>query len=159
MSLVNVFIRSKNPLLPFIEKVFNNALSVFELKDALEFIRVDTLFQLNDEKNSENKEPIDTEEYTLFEYYYEIREEHILLVLNMLYNVGKALEKYEIIRQYFVKYKNKIEWIKYFLVELKSDPKMKEDFIKNNGFIMNLHPDLMQVIQESIIKRFGFDSD
>ena len=158
LSIINAFIRSKNTLLTFMEKVFNNTLNVFELKDALVFIRLDTLFQLNDDKNSENKEPIDTEEYTLFEYYYEIREKNIFLVLYMLYNIGKAMEKYEIISQYFIKYKNKLEWIKYFLIELKSDPKMKEDFIKNNTFIMNHHPDLMKVIQESIIKRFGFDS-
>ena len=77
----------------------------------------------------------------------------------MLYNIAKAIEKYGIINQYFEKNKNKIEWIKYFLIELKSDHNMRENFLKNNTFIMSQHPDLMQVIQESLIKRFGFDDN
>ena len=157
LSLVNQFIKSKTVFLPFIEKVFKNTLSVFELKDALEFVRLDTLFQLNDENNTENKEPSEVEEYNLFDFYYEVREKHINLVLYMLYNVGKAIEKYDIVCQYFEKNKNKIIWINYFLIELKSDLKMKDDFLKNNMFIMNQHPDLLSVIQNSIIKRFGLD--
>ena len=156
LSLVNQFIKSLSSFLPFMEKVFINALSVFELKDALEFIRLDTLFQLND-NNYENKEPSEIQEYNLFDFYYEVREKHINLVLYMLFNVGKAIEKYSIVCQYFEKYKIKLIWIKYFLIELKSDEKMKEDFLKSNQFIMSQHPDLISVIQNSIIKRFGLD--
>ena len=159
LSLVNEFIKMKNIFLPFKEKVFNNTLSVFEIKDALEFIRLDTLFQLNDSSGKEDKEPVDIEENDLFNFYYEQREKNINFVLYFLYNVGKAIEKYDIISKYFERYKNKLEWIKYFLIEIKTDPKMKEDFAKNNAYIMNQHPDLFQVIQESLIKRFGFDSN
>ena len=159
LSLVNQFIKSQSSFLPFIEKVFINTLSVFELKDALEFIRLDTLFQLNDDNNNENKEPSEIQEYNLFDFYYEVREKHINLVLYMLYNVAKAIEKYNIVCQYFEKNKNKLLWINYFLIELKSDAKMKEDFIKSNAFIMNQHPDLISVIQNSIIKRFELDSN
>ena len=159
LSLLNQFIKQKNVFIPFIEKVFNNAINVFELKDALEFTRLDTLFQLNDENNIDNKEPCDIEDSNLFDYYYEEREKHINLVLCMLYNFAKAIEKYSIISQYFEKNKSKIIWINYFLMELKTDPKMKEDFSKNNAMIMNQHPDLLQVIQKSIIKRFELDSN
>ena len=159
LSLVNQFIKSKNMFIPFIEKVFNNAISVFELKDALEFTRLDILFQLNDENNLDNKEPCDIEENNLFDYYYEEREKHINLILCMIYNIAKAIEKYSIVSQYFEKNKIKLIWINYFLIELKSDPKMKEDFSKNNTFLLNQHPDLLKVIQEFIIKRFGLDSN
>ena len=159
LSLVNQFIKQKNVFIPFIEKVFNNAINVFELKDALEFTRLDTLFQLNDENNIDNKEPCDIEENNLFDYYYEEREKHINLVICMIYNIAKAIEKYAIISQYFEKNKSKLIWINYFLIELKSDPKMKEDFSKTNAFLLNQHPDLLKVIQESIIKRFGLDSN
>ena len=98
LSLINIFIRSKNTPLPFIDKILSNALNVFELKDALEFVRLDTLFQLNDNKNIGNKEPIDIEENKpLFEYLYEERENHINLVLYILYNIGKSIEKYDIV--------------------------------------------------------------
>ena len=158
LSLLNQFIRQKNVMIPFIEKVFNTAINVFEIKDALEFTRLDTLFQLNEENNIDNKEPCDIEESNLFDYLYESRENHINLVLYMLYNIGKAIEKYSIVSQYFEKNKSKLIWINYFLIELKSDPKMKEDFSKNNSFIMKQHPDLFQVIQQSLIIRFGLDS-
>jgi len=118
LSLVNEFAKSKDLSLQFLEQLFNNALSVFELKDALEFIRVDTLFQLNIEDSNIKKEPIDNEQRSLLDYYYEERENNINLVLYMLYNIAKAIEKYGIINQYFEKNKNKIEWIKYFLIEL-----------------------------------------
>ena len=147
--------------MPFIEKVFNNTLSVFELNDALQFSRLDTLFQLNNNKNTLNKEPFDIEDnksLPLFEYLYEERENHINLVLYILYNIGKAIEKYDIVGQYFEKNKNKIEWIKYFLIELRNDQKMRNNFLKNNNFIIAQHPDLMHVIQENIVRRFGFDS-
>ena len=158
LSLINIFIRSKNTPLPFIDKILSNALNVFELKDALEFVRLDTLFQLNDNKNIGNKEPIDIEENKpLFEYLYEERENHINLVLYILYNIGKSIEKYDIVYKYFVKNKNKIEWIKYFLNELKNNLKMRTEFLKNNNFIMTQHPDLIHVIQESLIKKLGFD--
>ena len=159
LSLVNQFIKSQSSFLPFQEKVFINTLSVFELKDALEFIRLDTLFQLNDDNNNENKEPSEIQEYNLFDFYYEVREKHINLVLYMLYNVAKAIEKYNIVCQYFEKNKNKLLWINYFLIELKSDAKMKEDFVKSNAFIMSQHPDLISAIQNSIIKRFELDSN
>ena len=157
LSLVNEFLKNNNIFLPFKEKVLNNTLSVFEIKDAIEFIRLDTLFQLNDNKEDDNKEPVEIEDNNLFNYYYEQREKNINMVLCVLYNIGKGVEKYEIISKYFEKYKNKLEWIKYFLIEIKTDPKMKEDFAKNNAYIMNQHPDLFQIIQEFLIKRFGFD--
>jgi hypothetical protein len=159
LSLVNEFIRSKNVPLPFLEEVFNNAISVFNLNDALGFIRVETLFQLNFDENNSNKEPIDNEQIGLLDYYCEERETNINLILYMLYNIAKAIERYGIVQQHFEKYKNKIEWVKYFLIELKSDPNMKESFLQNNTFILKEHPDLMQVIQESLIKKFGFNDE
>ena len=75
----------------------------------------------------------------------------------ILYNIGKSIEKYDIVYKYFVKNKNKIEWIKYFLNELKNNLKMRTEFLKNNNFIMTQHPDLIHVIQESLIKKLGFD--
>ena len=159
LSLVNEFIRSKNVPLPFLETVFNNAISVFDLNDALEYIRVETLFQLNIDESNNNKEPVDNEQKGLLDYYYEERENNINLILYMLYNIAKAIDKYGIIRQYFEKYKDKIRWVKYFFIELESDPNMKDSFLKNNTFIMSQHPDLIQVIKETIIKKFGFDAD
>ena len=159
LSLVNEFIRSKNVPLPFLEEVFNNAISVFNLNDALGFIRVETLFQLNFDENNSNKEPIENEQIGLLDYYCEERETNINLILYMLYNIAKAIERYGIVQQHFEKYKNKIEWVKYFLIELKSDPNMKESFLQNNTFILKEHPDLMQVIQESLIKKFGFNDE
>ena len=159
LSLVNKFIKSKNIPLPFLETVFNNTLSVFELKDALEFIRVETLFELNDDENNMDKDPIDFEtNNNLFDYLYEEREKNIILVLYILYNTAKAIEKYGIISKYFEKNKNKIEWIKYLVIELKNNPKMKDDYLKNNTLLVQQHPDFMHVIQEQMIQRLGFDS-
>ena len=160
LSLVNSIMKTKNIPLPFIETVFNNAISVYTLKDALTFIRLDTLFQLNNESIS-YEEQIEVEQCNnkLFEYYYETRGQNLNLVLYMLYNIGNAIEKNKVINQYFQKYKNQLRWIKDFLIELKSDMTMRQEFLKNNQFILSQHPDLFQVINKNMIKNFGFDSN
>ena len=151
LNLVCQFMKTKT-FMPLIEKVFNNSLCVFDLKDDLELIRVDALFELND-KISE--EPIDTEQNKiLFEYLEGEKENSLKDTLLMLFCIGKAIEKYEVIGQYFDKNKNKLEWIGEFINKIKTDPATKERYIKESGYILNQHPDLLEVIQNNLIKRF-----
>jgi hypothetical protein len=152
LKLVCEFSKTKT-FFPFIEKVFNNVLCVFDLKDNLDLIRADALFELDD-KNYE--EPIDVEEQhkTLFNYFEEQKEDNMKFILIMLYNIGKAIEKYDVISKYFEKNKNKLEWIAKFIFMIKNDQNTKDKFIKDSGYILNQHPDLLQVIQESIIQRY-----
>ena len=75
-------------------------------------------------------------------------------ILIMLYNIGKAIEKYDVISKYFEKNKNKLTWIAKFIFMIKNDQNTKDKFIKDSGYILNQHPDLLQVIQESIIQRY-----
>ena len=123
------------------------------MKDNLDLIRADALFELDD-KNYE--EPIDVEEQhkTLFNYFEEQKEDNMKFILIMLYNIGKAIEKYDVISKYFEKNKNKLEWIAKFIFMIKNDQNTKDKFIKDSGYILNQHPDLLQVIQESIIQRY-----
>ena len=151
MKLVCGFIKSKT-FMPIIEKAFNNILCVFDLKDNLELIRVDALFELNDKIN---QEPVDLEQHKiLFEYLEDEKENSIKFVLLMLYSFGKAIENYDVIAQYFDKNKSKLGWIGTFIFKIKNDQITKEKFIKESGYILNQHPDLLQVIQDNLIKRF-----
>ena len=151
LNLVCQFMKTKT-FMPLIEKVFNNSLSVFDLKDNLELIRVDALFELKDKIN---EEPIDTEQNKiLFEYLEGEKDNSLKDTLLMLYCIGKAIEKYEVIGQYFDKNKNKLEWIGTFINKIKTDPATKERYIKESGYILNQHPDLLEVIQNNLIKRF-----
>ena len=123
------------------------------MKDNLDLVRVDALFELND-KNYE--EPIDLEDIhkTLFSHLEEQKEISMKFVLLMLYNIGKAIEKYDIINKYFEKNKNKLTWIAKLIFMIKNDQNTKDKFVKDSGYILNQHPDLLQVIQESIIQRY-----
>lgn len=155
LSLVNQFMREVN-YLQYVERVFNNALAVFELKDALEFIRVKSLFQLTDESSNSNEINDDIEQNTLFDFYYKERETSTVFVLCMIFNIAKAIEKYGAIYAYFEKNKNKIEWVPYFLIEMKSKDKMKDNIMKSN--ILNERHDLIQVINEQMIKKLNIEN-
>ena len=153
LRLVCEFSKTKT-FFPYIEKVFNTALYVFDLKDNLDLIRVDALFELND-KNSE--EPVDLEHKTLFEYLEAEKDNSMKLVLIMIYSFGKAIEKYDIISTYFEKNKDKLKWIATYIFMIKNNQITKDKFVKESGYILNQHPDLLQVIQENIIKRFNLE--
>ena len=154
LKLVCEFSKSKY-FIHFIEKIFNNALCVFDLKDNLELIRVDALFELSDKNN---EEPIDLEQNkSLFKYLEEEKENSMKLVLVMLYNVGAAIEKYDVIRKYFEINRNKLGWIAKFINMIRIDQITKDKFARECGYILNQHPDLLKVIQESIIKRFNLE--
>ena len=151
MRLVCEFLKSKT-FVPRIEKVFNNAICVFDIKDNLDIFRVRALFELED-KNTDDIDEI--ERKTLFEYYNESKENSMQNVLLMLYNIGKVIEKYDIISKYFEKNKNKIAWIREYYNRIKNDPNLRDNFEKGCRYIINLHPDLMKIIVENFIKRFG----
>jgi len=154
LSLVNRFMREVN-YYQYVERVFNNALSVFELKDALEFIRVKYLFQLGDESNNSNDINDDIEQNALFDFYYKERENSTLFVLGMIFNIANAIEKYGTIFKYFEKYKNKLGWVPYFIMEVQSNERMKDNIMKSN--ILNEHPDIIQVINEKIVKKLNIE--
>ena len=138
---------------PLIEKVFNNVLCVFDLKDNLEIIRADALFELND--NNINEEPIDMEFHkNLFDYLEQEKNNSMKKVLLILYNIGKAIENYEIVAHYFENYKSKLAWIGTFIFNIKNDQNTKDRFVNNCGYILNQHPDLLKVIQENLINRY-----
>ena len=138
--------------MPIVERVFNNALDVFNLKDNLEHIRVDALFELNDKIN---QEPVELEQHKiLFQYLDDEKENSIKFVLLMLYCFGKAIENYEVIAQYFDNNKSKLGWIGTFIFKIKNDQITKDKFIKECGYILNQHPDLLQVIQDNLINHF-----
>ena len=155
LSLVNKFMREVN-YVAYAERVFNNTLSVFELKDALEFIRVKSLFQLVDESNNSNEINDDMEQNALFDFYYKERENSTVFVLSMIFNIAKAIEKYGTIFTYFEKNKNKIDWVPYFIMEVQSNEKMKDNIMKSN--ILNEHPDIIQVINEKMVKRLNVEN-
>ena len=123
------------------------------MKDNLDLIRADDLFGLNDKNYHE---PIDLEEQhkTLFDYLEEQKENSVKLVLIVLYNIGKAIGKYETINKYFEKNKNKLNFIAKLIFVIKNAQTIKEQFVKESGYILNQHPDLLQIIQESIIQRY-----
>ena len=152
LKLICEFTKSTS-FVPLIEKVFNNVLCVFDLKDNLEIIRADALFELND--NNINEEPVDMEFHkNLFDYLEQEKNNSMKKVLLILYNIGKAIENYEIVAHYFENYKSKLSWIGTFIFNIKNDQNTKDRFVNNCGYILNQHPDLLKVIQENLINRY-----
>ena len=98
----------------------------------------------------------DIEQNALFDFYYKERENSTVFVLSMIFNIAKAIEKYGIIFSYFEKNKNKIVWVPYFIMEVQSDVKMKDNIMKSN--ILNEHPDIIQVINEKMVKKLKIEN-
>ena len=136
--------------------IFNVIINVFEIKDSLEFIRCDTLFQLNidaiDIDESKNK---DSNNLTLLEFCYEERYKSFLVVVNLLFLIANIIEKSSLVSDYFKQYKEKIMWVQDFYLEIKKEDNYKTILVNSDSFKQN--PSMMSVIYNNLIKRFGFE--
>jgi hypothetical protein len=148
LTLLNEYLRFKNVMIQVKEKIFKNALNVFELKDNLQIIRAETLFQLNFSVKDD-----DLEQKGLFEFFFEERENSIALVLDILYAISESFDKYETIYNYFEKNKIKIKWIKEYIKQIKTDEKLKDKFNRNCSFVLAVHKDLLDKIEESFCNK------
>ena len=142
LIVINDYLRQINNKINIVEIVFNKICSLFFMNDSLTNLRLETLFQLNSN---------DPQSLSLFDYYDNVKDTEF--VLNFIFNLASAMYQYEPIFQYFLNYKNKIQWIYPYFYELK-----EQGFLNDNyGKVHSYHPEFMQIIEEGLINRLGFD--
>ena len=134
LSIFNSFLRVNYYEYPLIEDVFFNTIKLFDIKDSFIDIRLDTLFEFNnDEKN-------------LIKFYNDNKYKNYGLVTEGLFLLSKAIDKYNIIFEYLKKYKNNLMWIKEYYIEFFDDK-------FNLSFLLSKHPDAFAVIEAQIINK------
>ena len=157
LSLVNEYLKHKEySYIQSYQFIFNVIINVFEIKDSLEFIRCDTLFQLNinaiDIDESKNK---DSNNLTLLEFCYEERYKSFLVVVNLLFLIANIIERSSLVSDYFMQHKEKFMWVLDFYSKIKKEDNFKTILVNSDPFKQN--PSMMNVIYNNLIKKFGFE--
>ena len=157
LSLVNEYLKHKEfCYIQFYHLIFNVVINVFEIKDNLQFIRRETLFQLNTDKiEIEEIKDNDSSNLTLLDFCYEERFKSFLVVVNLLFLIANIIEKSSLVSDYFKQYKEKIMWVQDFYLEIKKEDNYKTILVNSDSFKQN--PSMMSVIYNNLIKRFGFE--
>ena len=149
MKLVNNLLKEKIYIYKQFETIFLNIGSLFIMDDSLINIRLDALFEL--EKKDKDK---DKGEQTLIDFYISLKYQLPLLVLEGLLIISKVIERYSSAYTYFKMNKHKLEWVKnYYMEFFMDDDKYNLSIYLEN--IINLHPDIFEVIEAQIINKLG----
>jgi hypothetical protein len=143
LTIINNYLRQINNRINTVENIFNKICSLFSINDSLMNLRLETLFQLN--QNDPNIFP-------LFDYYDNVK--HTEFVLAIIFNLASAMYQYNSIFEYFFNNKHKIQWIYSYFYDIKGQGYLNDNFNKVNSY----HPEFMQIIEEGLINRIGFDS-
>ena len=135
MSIINSFLKSNYYQYPFIENVYFNSITVFNLNDSYTNKRLETLYELEDDSDK-----------TLIKFYYDNKYKNYGIVVEALFLISKTIEKFENVFEYFKKNKKKLEWIKEYYVEF-----FEGKF--NLSFLNSIHPEALSFIETQIINR------
>jgi hypothetical protein len=142
LNVINSYLRQINNNINTVEIIFNKICSLFSLNDSLTNFRLETLFQLN---------TYHPDELPLFDYYNNIKYSEF--VLDIIFNLASSMYQYNAIFEYFNNYKGKIQWIFSYFYDIKEQSIFNDSYRKVNSY----HPDFIQIIEEGLIKRIGFD--
>ena len=141
LKMVNDRFKRKILNTPMIETIYTNICQIFEINDSLTQKRLETLFEL--EKKEPGKE-------TLLQFYSSQRYQIPIIVLNGIFCISKAIEKYENVFEYFKKNKKEVEWVRDYYMGFFND---KVNLLQNLSGLLNKHQDLFQVIEAQFISR------
>ena len=133
MRIVNAFLKINFYPYPLMENVFFTAIKIFNLEDTYTHRRLETLFELEEDH-----------EKTLHKFYFANKDKNYILVIQGLYILAKAIEKYENVFEYFKKNKNKLKWVNEYYTEFFEDK-------FNLSYVKNIHSDILSVIEAQII--------
>ena len=141
LKMVNDRFKRKILNTPMIETIYTNICQIFEINDSLTQKRLETLFEL--EKKEPGKE-------TLLQFYSSQKYQIPIIVLNGIFCISKAIEKYENVFEYFKKNKKEVEWVRDYYMGFFND---KVNLLQNLSGLLNKHQDLFQVIEAQFISR------
>ena len=143
LQLVNNFLKQKYYKYPSCENISFNAFKVFEINDSFTAKRLETLFELENTENNNN---------TLIEFYQNTRYELPSLVLEGLFILTTAIQRYKCVYEYFNKNKDKVKWVNNYYMEFYMET---NNLMKYIGKILNDHPNLLEFIADKFINRLG----
>jgi hypothetical protein len=143
LMVINDYLRKINiNTINEVENVFNKICSIFSINDSLIELRLETLFQLKS----------DGPQSSLFDYFCNARYSEY--VLDFIFNLASVMYQYTPIYQYFLENRNKIQWIAAYIGEIKDQGVLNDNYFRVNSY----HPEFMQIIEEGLINRLGFNS-
>ena len=141
LKMFRKYLKQKYYPYPSIEYINKNTYKLFEIVDSYTNIRLETLFEL--EKPQKENE-------TLFDYYINIKCQLPNVVLEGLFLLAKAIQQYKNLYEYLKKYRNKVKWVNEFYLESIID---SNNLNQKYAYILNVHPDLFEVIETHFINR------
>ena len=138
LKLVNNFLKQKFYHYPEIENISLNTLKIFEINDSFTQIRLETLFELEGEKN------------TLINFYINQKYNLPALVLEGLFIFSVAIQKYDNVYEYLKKNKNKLGWVNEYYTEFFMVSNTLYQYLEG---ILHHHPNLFEIIECQLINR------
>ena len=141
LKMFRKYLKQKYYPYPSNEYINKNTYKLFEISDSYTQIRLETLFEF---------EKPEKENETLFDYYTNIKCQLPNVVLEGLFLLTKAIQQYNNLYEYFKKNRNKVKWVNEFYLESIID---SNNLNQKYAYILNVHPDLFEVIETHFINR------
>ena len=126
INIIKFCLKTEFYYVPRLHEYILKACEVFSLDDGLNIMRLNTLLDFDKEDNAEE---------SLNKFYFENRYKSSKVTLKGLYIFAQMMERYNVIFNYFEKYKEKVKWINEYYAEIIVSIDEKNNFyndIKNS---------------------------
>ena len=140
---INTYLKDLNKNYGDFENIFIKICSLFKLDDSLNDQRLEKLFELGPDNNSNP---------TLFDYYNSVKDKNNF-VLDFIYILTTVTLDNNIIFDYLYQNKNKIEWIYEYFKQIR----MERSNNRAYNVVNSLHPEFIDIIEEGLINRLNFE--
>ena len=145
MKLLNFCLKNILLYLSNIDNILLKVCEVFNLNDDLNEIRIQTLFEL--EQNNSKEE-------SLIDFYIRIKDQNPYIVCFGIYALAKIIVHHQKVYEYFMKNKNSVLWVKdYYVVMMINSEDKNSEFYKKIENLVIKYPDLYQVIENNFVNK------
>ena len=129
---------------PRLQEYILKACEMFSLDDGLNQMRLDALLDFDKEENGEE---------SLNKFYYENRYKSPKITLEGIYIFAQIMERYNVIFDYFEKYKEKVRWINEYYAEIIVSVDEKNNFYNDIKQYLDDNNQVLDVINREFINR------
>jgi hypothetical protein len=130
--------------IPQLQEYILKACEMFSLDDGLNTMRLDALLDFDKEENGEE---------SLNKFYFENRYKSPKITLEGIYIFAQIMERYNVIFNYFEKYKDKVKWINEYYAEIIVGIDEKNNFYNDIKKYLEENNQVLDVINREFIIR------
>ena len=130
--------------IPRLQEYILKACEMFSLDDGLNTMRLDALLDFDKEENGEE---------SLNKFYFENRYKSPKITLEGIYIFAQIMERYNVIFNYFEKYKDKVKWINEYYAEIIVSIDEKNNFYNNIKKYLEENNQVLDVINREFVNR------